>query len=384
MSESSERGTVLFVSPGPELMTPASGEGTRLKHLSRQLADEWDILALVPEAAATETPPWVRQQYTYVQWSLPFLTDLNPSFIRALVKILRREDVDVVHLSHGVCTARVLSLVLRSNTLVNYASQNVETEHATDFVNPDLPVYKRFLGPRLIPAIERATVWCADAVTTVSEKDRETFIERYDVDSDRIRAIPTGTEMIDENELEDRAAVREQYGLDDGTVAVFHGFYDHAPNRKAAELIDEAIAPALRRRGVDVEFLLVGKGAPAVSSSNVHAAGFVEDLYSVLGAADFAVVPIRYGGGTKTKMYDYISLGLPMVATEKALEGIDLEDRRHALITDGDVGAFVDAVERLAANRDLAAEMAENLEQLAADWSWERSTSRLSVFYGER
>jgi glycosyltransferase involved in cell wall biosynthesis len=110
----------------------------------------------------------------------------------------------------------------------------------------------------------------------------------------------------------------------------------------------------------------------------------VEDLYSVLGAADFAVVPIRHGGGTKTKVYDYVSLGLPMVATEKALEGIDLEDGRHARITDSDVGMLVDVVGRLAANQRLAAEMAENLEQLAADWSWEYSASQLSVFYGEQ
>lgn len=57
--------------------------------------------------------------------------------------------------------------------------QNVEADHAQDFVAPDLPVYKRVLGPRLIPGIERVTVWCADGVITVSESDRDRLIARY-------------------------------------------------------------------------------------------------------------------------------------------------------------------------------------------------------------
>jgi len=51
---------------------------------------------------------------------------------------------------------------------------------------------------------------------------------------------------------------------------------------------------------------------------DVNSAGFVDDLFSTLNAADFAVAPILYGGGTKTKVYDYLSLGLPLVSMKKA------------------------------------------------------------------
>jgi len=381
MSESSERGTILFVSPGPELVTPASGEGTRLKHLSQELADEWDILALVPESAAAESPPWVRQQYTYAQWSLPFLTDLNPSFVRALGRILQQEDVDVVHLSRGVCAAQVLSNVLRSETIINHASQNVEAEHATDFVDPDLPIHKRLLGPRLIPAIERMAVRCAGSVTTVSEADRESLIERYEVDPDRIRAIPTGTTIVDDAQLENPEVMRERHGIDSDIVAVFHGSYAHPPNEEAVELLAERVAPAVRERGVDVEFLLVGKGMPEVQDPNITSAGFVEDLFSTLNAADFAVVPILHGGGTKTKVYDYLSLGLPLVSTKKGVEGIDVEDGVHGIMTTGVNKKFVDAVNQMALDEEVRQEAGTKVRKFGRERTWERSGGQLTGFF---
>lgn len=381
MRGESSRGTVLFVSPGPELVTPASGEGTRLKHLSQELAGEWDVLTLVPATVADARPDWVRRQYTYEQWSLPFLTDLNPSFVRALACVIRREDVDVVHLSHGVCTGRALAAALRRGTVVNYASQNVEAEHARDFVDPELPVYKRLLGPRLIPAIERATVRCADCVTTVSEADREALIERYGVAESRIRAIPTGTTLVDEADLEPREEVRQRYGLDAEAVGVFHGSYAHPPNAEAVELLAETVGPAVRERGVDAEFLLVGKGMPEVDDPDVTTAGFVEDLLSTLSAADFAVVPIHHGGGTKTKVYDYLSLGLPLVSTAKGVEGIDLEDGVHGVVTEAVDEAFVDGVARLARDAELRETFGENVRDFARERTWERSGEWLDVFY---
>lgn len=313
---------------------------------------------------------------------MPFLLDLNPSFLSALTTILRAEDVDVIHTSHGVCAAAVLARVLSPATTVTYAAQNVEAEHARDFVDPELPVYKRLLGPRLIPLIERATVRCADLVTTVSEKDREAFVDRYGVSPDRIETIPTGAQSISASELESPAIVRERLGLDsDRPVAVFHGSYAHPPNEEAVTLIVDEIAPALRDRGVDIQFLLLGKEVPAVDSDDIVVPGFVEDLHSVLHAADLAVVPIRHGGGTKTKMFDYISVALPIVTTTKGAEGIDLIDGEHAYITADVDETFLECIARLAAEPELQAELETALRSLADRLTWDRSVERIAAFY---
>lgn len=273
--------TVLFVSPGPDLSSPASGEGTRLRNFSRELSERgWRTLTLVPEHTSDSVPDWVTRQYIYQQWSLPHLTDLNPSFVRALRKVSSEESVEVVHLSTGVCAAKALTL-FDSDTTIVYAAQNVEADHAQDFVDPELPVYKRLFGPRLIPIVEWATVHCADGMTTVREKDRDRFIERYGLNGGAVEAVRTGTTAVNRNELEDSFDVRDRLGINADAVAVFHRYYEHPPNREAAELIDRKIAPAMAERDIDLAFLLVGKDPPEVSSPNVYSVGFVDDLLSV-------------------------------------------------------------------------------------------------------
>jgi glycosyltransferase involved in cell wall biosynthesis len=358
-----------------------SAEGTRLKHLSQHLSEMWSVLALIPADVDRGEAGWIDRVYTYDQWSHPFLTDLNPSFVTTISRILQRENVDIVHTSKGVCAAKTLTKILRADTDVVYSAQNVEAAHAREFVDETLPFPKRVLGPRLIPAIERLTVACADFLITVSERDRRAFMDRYDVDADRITAIPTGTTTIDETDRPSQAAVRNRYDLTGGTIAVFHGSYAHPPNQDAVELIQESIAPAVSERGLDIEFLLVGKGMPATDVPNVRSVGFVEDLFAVLRSADFAVVPIRHGGGTKTKVYDYLSVGLPIVATEKAVEGIGIESGRHGLITQSVDEEFLSALVELVGDGALQAELRSNLLELADEWDWGRSAKRLCAFY---
>lgn len=374
-------GSILFVSSGADIANPRSGEASRLQHLSEALTESWEVLGLVPSDVGCGD--WFDACYRYDQWSLPFLTSLNPHFLWALGNVLTRHEVDVIHLSNGVCGARGISSIVDSGTKTIYAAQNVEADHAQDFVDPHLPNYKQILGPRVIPLIERAAVRCAHGVTTVSRRDRERFIEQYSVDTESIQSIPTGTKEVEESELEPREIIRARYDLSDGPIAVFHGYYGHPPNREAAKLIDEMIAPELQEGDMKIQFLLVGEGKLDVSSTNVRKVGFVEDLYSVLNAADFAVIPILHGGGTKTKVYDYVSLGLPIVSTPKGVEGIDLKNGEHVLVAEDVDREFVPSIKRIVNEDGLAIELRKRLNELAEEWNWERSAYRLEKFYTE-
>jgi glycosyltransferase involved in cell wall biosynthesis len=372
---------VLFISPGPSISNPASGEGTRLHQLSRHLASSFDMYLLVPEHVSENPPTWITEQYSYTQWSLPFLTDLNPSFIRAIINILRDEQIDIVHASKGVCAATVIAGILTDTTVV-YAAQNVEADHAQDFVDLSLPIYKRVLGPQLIPVIERLSAALADGITTVSDADRDRFIDLYQIDEEFIRAIPTGTVSVEKETLESEDAIRRQYGLQESCVAVFHGNFNHQPNREAARLINEHVAPAVQNDPLDIEFLLIGKNPPTTSASNVRSTGFVEDLYAVLNIADIAVVPIMHGGGTKTKLFDYISLHIPIVANKKALRGTDIDDS-HAVILQNNVDEFAAGVIQLLKDTERRQRLSQNMEQITEEWSWDRSAATLQEFYME-
>ncbi len=48
-----------------------------------------------------------------------------------------------------------------------------------------------------------------------------------------------------------------------------------------------------------------------------------------------AVVPVRYGGGTRVKILESFAHRVPVVSTRLGAEGLEVEDGVHLLLADG-------------------------------------------------
>jgi glycosyltransferase involved in cell wall biosynthesis len=121
---------------------------------------------------------------------------------------------------------------------------------------------------------------------------------------------------------------------------LFVGNFQYFPNVDAAMVLCREVLPALRQltdRPIAVELAGTGDTTPLLDIArdpSVTLHGFVEDLGPLYGAADVAVVPIRAGGGTRIKLLEAFSHGVPVVATRLGAEGIDAEDGVHLLLAD--------------------------------------------------
>jgi len=62
--------------------------------------------------------------------------------------------------------------------------------------------------------------------------------------------------------------------------------------------------------------------------------GFVPDIRSILWSATIAVVPLRYGGGTRLKILEAMAAGCPVVSTTVGAEGIDIQNDENISIAD--------------------------------------------------
>jgi glycosyltransferase involved in cell wall biosynthesis len=69
------------------------------------------------------------------------------------------------------------------------------------------------------------------------------------------------------------------------------------------------------------------------------------------------------GGGTRLKILEAMAVGTPVVATSKAMEGLDAQHEEHLLIADSPV-RFAEAVDRLLRDPDGARRMAERAWRL--------------------
>ena len=70
-----------------------------------------------------------------------------------------------------------------------------------------------------------------------------------------------------------------------------------------------------------------------------------------------AVLPLFEGGGSRIKVLEALAAGCPVIATDKAVEGLDLEAGRHFLRAET-AGAFAAAVETMCGDTELRTALA--------------------------
>ena len=128
---------------------------------------------------------------------------------------------------------------------------------------------------------------------------------------------------------------------------VFVGSYQHVPNVDAVQYFVSEIMPLLRKSLPGIRFYAVGSKPPeeiqALASNDIIITGFVEDLASLLDKTRVSVAPLRYGAGIKGKIGTAMAVGLPVVVTSLAAEGMSLTDGENILIADG-AKEFSDAI----------------------------------------
>jgi GT2 family glycosyltransferase len=146
-----------------------------------------------------------------------------------------------------------------------------------------------------------------------------------------------------------------------GTKAAFHersdivfvGGYAHQPNIDAVLYFVKDIMPLLRLRLAGLKFYVVGSNPTseimALACEDVIILGYVENLNSLLDKFRVSVAPLRFGAGIKGKIGTAMAVGLPVVATSMAAEGMELTNGENIVIADG-AERFAAAIEGLYQN----------------------------------
>ena len=74
--------------------------------------------------------------------------------------------------------------------------------------------------------------------------------------------------------------------------------------------------------------------------------GYIENLDALLDRMRVSVAPLRFGAGIKGKIVSAMSVGLPVVATSMATEGMSLTDGENVLVADA-ANEFASSIARV-------------------------------------
>jgi len=123
----------------------------------------------------------------------------------------------------------------------------------------------------------------------------------------------------------------------DGRTLLFCGTLSYPPNVDGLQYFVRTILPEIRKDIPDVRLLIIGRSPkPEVQALEdgvtiriVSNPPTVPEYYA---KATVAIVPIRFGGGTRIKILEAWALGVPVVSTPLGCEGLDAIDGEHLAV----------------------------------------------------
>ena len=157
---------------------------------------------------------------------------------------------------------------------------------------------------------------------------------------------------------------------------IFTGSLRYAPNHDAVTWFLNEIFPAVRAAVPGARLTITGDAGPQAppASPGVVLTGRVDDVRTLLAASAVSLAPIRVGGGTRLKILESMAVRTPVVATTKAVEGLEALPDQHLLVADTP-SQFAEAVHRILRDRAAARDMADRAWRLCR----ERYDSRIVV-----
>jgi glycosyltransferase involved in cell wall biosynthesis len=227
---------------------------------------------------------------------------------------------------------------------------------------------------------EKLTYRFSNLILAVSGEERKILIN-YGISEDKIRVVPNSVDIDYFNVNIDASIVKKKYGLQNHRVVVFVGNLEYVPNKEAAQLIVSRIAPIVKTKIKDVKFLIVGRTQTKFNSSDIVFTGVVDNVAEVLRASDVAIAPLLHGSGTRLKILEYFSCGLPVVSTTIGVKGLPVKNGIHLLIED-DLTCFASKIVELLKDKELSVKLGEQAKALVVNnYDWTKITGYLHSLY---
>ncbi len=157
------------------------------------------------------------------------------------------------------------------------------------------------------------------------------------------------------------------------------------PNIDGALFLIKDIFPKIKRVISNAKLFIVGQNPPSalrrMSSDDIIVTGFVPDIREEYLQSVVAVAPIRFGAGTLNKILEPMALGIPVVATSVATEGLPLMNGRDVLVEDSADG-FAKCVVRVLADTALQHSLGSHAQSIVREkYDWKTITEKLDSIY---
>jgi glycosyltransferase involved in cell wall biosynthesis len=298
----------------------------------------------------------------------------DPSTLPALLKVIRRKKIDILHLhGYGATTFGRIAAGMRGIPTILHEHANLT----------DTPWFQKIADA----VLERET----DIALAVSRSTAEFVIKARQLPPDKVKVVYLGVPMEEFSRQRtgtEIAAARRELGVEPGDVVI--GTVTRLHESKGNAYLVAAARLVLDRRP-EARFIVVGEGPlrPELEAQAERLglggrfvfAGFAKDVARAVAAFDLCVFPSLWEG-TPLTVFEALAMGKPIVATDAdGLVDVLTHERDAIIVPRRDPRALADAVVRLMGDPQLRLRLSEAARVTAYQYDIATFVSKMQRLY---
>ncbi len=304
---------------------------------------------------------------------------LMKSFLRKIMDFLLKKKIDLIQTEQDVAASAGILLKKATGLPLLVDLHNISAEElvAARVIERKSKVFSK------LQSRTQELLKDSDHIIVVSELMRDYVIDNYNLPIDLVTVIPPGGRILtDESRIKRRAKPFK---------VAYAGLVTYR------EHVDLFVKSMTFVKGLsNVHFYITNKGEALKEIKKIAKKHRVnpnffwfrdyETLNSFLSSCHIGVLPSSYDVarrmGIPVKLFNYMSLGLPVIANDIGGWSRIIEEEEIGLLTDDDPVDFASAISKLIDDEDLRIKMSYNaLEAVKNKYNWDISAERLVKVY---
>ncbi|MCI0493301.1 MAG: glycosyltransferase, partial [Planctomycetes bacterium] len=357
----------------------------RETHTASKTEDAAQALGLLCRKVSIVEPAWIRSKSRFYLAALRCLASRHsttvqfydfPELHKAIQDVLQNAKINVVHFDAISVAPYVTDVGSLPKVLNHHGAEGFMIERRIARERDPIKKVYFAIEARKLQRDERHYCPQFEVNAVVSEYDEQLL--RPAAPNGRFEVIDNGVDL-EYFRAPDPGARKDSL--------IFAGRLDQYSNADGIYWFCSEIWPAIREREPQLKLVIIGRNPASAlvelvnGDPRIEITGFVDDVRPYFDRAIAGVVPLRDGGGTRIKVLDAMAMGMPIVATTVACEGLHVEAGKHLLVADT-VRDFADATVRLVNDPELRRQLSRSAhEQAERRYSWTAIGERLCRVY---
>lgn len=201
---------------------------------------------------------------------------------------------------------------------------------------------------------EKKILKLSNIITAVSNRDKKIFDSFYECKK-KIFLFPN---CLDTQKYKKKKLYKQNY------IYMSGSFGAYGPNYHGATWFLEKVYPIVRNKISNIKILFAGKDANKNirQNRNIKTIGEKEDLKPYLRKSSIMIVPIFFESGTRIKILEAGTMGIPIISTSIGAEGLKLSNNKEIIIANDHL-IFAKKVIKLWKNYNLQKKLSKNIKK---------------------